>query len=83
MSFCILLMKSILTDFSSFTASIASGAPYYGKLIGNFITAAHEVMGTVRAADSKTIVIENFHYDGLGPGKALQDIQGMWSLQLL
>ena len=37
-------------------------------LIGNFETIQHDVSGTVYVDDATTIRIENFHYDGLGPG---------------
>lgn len=38
-------------------------------LIGSFQNTIHEVQGTVYVDDSTTIRIENFHYDGLGPGE--------------
>ena len=37
-------------------------------LIGNFKTYQHLVSGTVYADNNSTIRIENFNYDGLGPG---------------
>ncbi|XP_038065022.1 protein Skeletor, isoforms B/C-like [Patiria miniata] len=47
--------------------SITVAEPYYGKEIGVLRTVFHGVSGTVRAADSQTLVIENFNYDGTAP----------------
>ncbi|XP_022665167.1 protein Skeletor, isoforms B/C-like isoform X2 [Varroa destructor] len=40
---------------------------YFGKLLGELPTFAHEVRGTVYAANENTVVITNFYYDGEGP----------------
>ncbi|XP_022086607.1 protein Skeletor, isoforms B/C-like [Acanthaster planci] len=48
-------------------ASISVAAPYLGRTIGDLSSRGHDVQGTVRAADAKTIVIENFHFDGTPP----------------
>ena len=37
--------------------------------IGTFTNTQHGVAGTVYADNNSTIRIENFHYDGLGPGE--------------
>lgn len=42
---------------------------YYGKLIAEMKTNAHDVQGTVFAASDDTFYIRNFSYDGEGPGK--------------
>ncbi|UYV60882.1 hypothetical protein LAZ67_1002664 [Cordylochernes scorpioides] len=52
---------------SSPLASYETNTPYYGKLIGNLITNAHNVSGKVYAASDDTFFIENFIYDGKGP----------------
>ena len=39
-----------------------------GVLIGTLPTEQHQVTGQFHVLDSKTILIENFVYDGLGPG---------------
>lgn len=43
--------------------------PYYGKLIGELKTNAHDVSGMVFAATDDTFYIVNFNYDGQGPGE--------------
>ena len=35
---------------------------------GEIETLAHEASGTVHILDSRTIYLENFNYDGQGPG---------------
>lgn len=40
-----------------------------GALIGKLKTLQHQVSGTVWALDEDTLYLENFHYDGKGPGK--------------
>ena len=37
--------------------------------IGTFVNLQHGIAGTVYADNNSTIRIENFHYDGLGPGE--------------
>ena len=39
--------------------------------IGSFTNTQHAVAGTVYADNNSTIRIENFHYDGLGPGELI------------
>ena len=39
--------------------------------IGSFTNTQHAVAGTVYANNNSTIRIENFHYDGLGPGELI------------
>ena len=39
--------------------------------IGTFVNLQHGIAGTVYADNNSTIRIENFHYDGLGPGELL------------
>ncbi|XP_003741831.1 protein Skeletor, isoforms B/C [Galendromus occidentalis] len=51
-------------------ASRSGPAPsikYFGKLIGELPTFAHDVRGTVYAANENTVVVTNFYYDGEGP----------------
>ena len=40
-----------------------------GGFIGNLPTEQHQVSGKFYIVDSKTIFIEDFNYDGGGPGK--------------
>ena len=40
-----------------------------GVLIGTLPTEQHQVSGQFYIVDSKTIFIENFNYDGGGPGE--------------
>ena len=39
-----------------------------GALIGTLPTEQHQVSGQFYVIDSRTIFIENFNYDGAGPG---------------
>lgn len=41
---------------------------YTGVLIGTLPTEQHQVSGQFHIVDSKTLFIENFNYDGQGPG---------------
>ncbi|KAG8175030.1 hypothetical protein JTE90_003214 [Oedothorax gibbosus] len=49
------------------TGTVKAQTKYYGKLIGNFKTNAHDVRGTVYIANENTIFIKDFEYDGQGP----------------
>ena len=42
---------------------------YSPVMIGSFVTIQHDVSGTVYVDDNTTLRVENFHYDGLGPGQ--------------
>jgi len=54
---------------------VSVDAAYYGKWIGQFFQYAHKVSGKVFAVDEDTLFIEEFTYDGLGPGKLAIKIQ--------
>ena len=41
-----------------------------GGLIGTLPTEQHGVSGQFYVVDSKTLIIDNFNYDGLGPGES-------------
>ena len=49
-----------MIDYSSHT----------GSLVGTLPTEQHRVSGQVYIVDSKTIFIEDFNYDGGGPGQS-------------
>lgn len=56
------------------SSGIAGGfaqARYYGKDLGPLSQLHHGVRGRVYAVDSKTLFIQDFHYDGEGPGELL------------
>ena len=50
--------------------SVESDFIYTGVLIGTLPTEQHQVSGQFHIIDSKTLFIEDFNYDGGGPGRA-------------
>ena len=46
--------------------------------IDSFKNTQHAVAGTVYADNNSTIRIENFHYDGLGPGELILVVLHVW-----
>ena len=68
-----LLVTSVFTSSPNFSSSRQVcpelAAMYYGKPLGDFPPGSqHRVSGSVKVADAKTLVIENFVYDGTAPG---------------
>ncbi|XP_071792930.1 protein Skeletor, isoforms B/C-like isoform X1 [Asterias amurensis] len=61
------MMGVVALAFIIHVVGLSSAAQYFGKELGQLRTEAHGVTGTVKIADSKTIVIEDFNYDGAGP----------------
>ena len=61
----------MVTFFSSCSVESDFIILYYtGVLIGTLPTEQHQVSGQFHIIDSKTLFIEDFNYDGLGPGIA-------------
>lgn len=50
------------------TPGLIACEPTPGTLIGNLPTEAHGVSGMFYVVDNSTLLIENFNYDGRGPG---------------
>ncbi|CAG9794628.1 unnamed protein product [Diatraea saccharalis] len=46
---------------------VCGGARYLGKQLGPLSELHHGVRGTVYAVDARTLYIDGFHYDGVGP----------------
>lgn len=55
--------------FFFFLFTAPAQTKYYGIHVGDFRTQAHDVRGTVYIVDERTLFVQNFHYDGQGPGK--------------
>lgn len=52
-----------------------AGSPYYGKFLGSFSpTSVHSVKGKVYAVNETAIFVEEFSYDGAGPGKFMASV---------
>ena len=59
------------------TGYATSQTQYYGKFLGKLNTGKVEVRGEVYAANSSTIYIRNFNYNGQGSGESV-----IWGIQV-
>lgn len=53
------------------TARYAAFIVYIGGLVGTLPNEQHRISGEFYIVDSKTLFIEDFNYDGLGPGECI------------
>lgn len=49
----------------------AAQARYWGRELGSLSQLHHGVRGRLFAVDARTIYLQDFHYDGEGPGTLL------------
>ena len=57
------------STLASETPGLIACEPTPGTLIGNLPTEAHGVSGSFYVVNNNTLLIENFNYDGRGPGQ--------------
>lgn len=55
-----------------FAGGASAQVRYFGKELGPLAQLQHGVRGRVFAVDSRTLYLQDFHYDGQGPGQYLR-----------
>jgi hypothetical protein len=63
-----MIIMYVLLAGSAQSAGAGAGARYLGKRLGALSQLHHGVRGVVHAVDARTIYLQDFHYDGAGPG---------------